>query len=79
MSFDQLVVDPNYTAEEMLERIGELADTADNYRTYTEVPLRNTTVAIAALNHGLTEIRNEARAIYIALGGDADTWEANDV
>ena len=33
MSFDQLVVDPNYTAEEMLERIGELADTADNYRT----------------------------------------------
>ena len=79
MSFDQLIVDSNYTAEDILERIGKLADTADNFRMYTYDPLKNTTAAIGALRHGLTEIRNEARAIYIALGGDAETWGDDDV
>jgi len=55
------------------ERIGMLVDKADNYLMY-KVAMHHLPLAlkINALLHGLTEIRQELRAIYHELGGEHD-------
>lgn len=63
--------------ESILDRIGSLIDTADNYLVYGNLnsidnPFPDA-IRIDAMTHGLEEIRDELRAIYFKLGGE-DVW-----
>lgn len=63
-----------------IEEIGELADTADNYRVYATGDMARLPVEMRldALLHGFTEVRDKLRALYITGGGDPTTWSANN-
>ena len=58
---------------EIVERLGLLVDKADNFLMYkVAMPNLPPSVKIDALIHGLTEIRQELRAIYHEMGGEHD-------
>ena len=66
------------------ESLGQLADTADNYREYgvaddimgafKTLPVE---MRLEVLTHGLTEVRDALRSIYIAFTG-IDVWGSDD-
>ena len=66
-------------SEALLERLGILVDTADNYSMYVEDPLwlHKDSLTQGALRQGFKVIREEAKALYIALGGE-DVWATYD-
>ena len=57
---------------DQLEVIGELAEKADNFLPYTSNPLP-VQMRFDALKHGLTELRDALRTIYVNVGGH-DPW-----
>jgi hypothetical protein len=64
--------------DEQLERIGQLADKADNFLTYADsahgfAASLSTTMRFEALKTGLTELRDELRAAVVEIGGE-DPW-----
>ena len=64
--------------EDAAERIGRLADTADNYLEYAlpDSPFARleSRIRFDALKNGLSELRDALRAIAIDLGADPETW-----
>ena len=62
-----------------IEEIGELADTADNYRMYATDDMARLPVdmRLDALLRGFTEVRDKLREFYIAGGGDPTTWSSD--
>ena len=58
--------------EEVAERIGRLADTADNYLQWGSVPAVDH-VRADAMKNGLEVISTELKALYAELTGN-DVW-----
>ena len=58
--------------KDALERIGLTADSADNYLALagSALPAED---KVSALVHGLTDVRDRLRELYIELGGE-DVW-----
>ena len=78
MSYDSLVLPDSITAEDMLDRIGRLVDSAENFLMYTEPPLNTLgATTLDALRHGLTDLRDGIKSVYLDLGGE-DVWETFD-
>lgn len=57
---------------ETLERIGQMVDTAENGLAATAIPLPPS-VHVEGLKAVLAKLRDEAKAIYLASGGE-DWW-----
>jgi hypothetical protein len=61
---------------DQLDRIGRLADTADNFLQYAEGPFANAVPAAIrfdALRVGLTKLREDLKALVVEVGGE-DPW-----
>jgi len=61
---------------EQLDRIGQLADKADNFLQYAHGPFANAVPAATrfdALRTGLTELRDQLKAVVVEVGGE-DPW-----
>lgn len=55
-------------SDEQLDRIGRLADKADNYLSALTIPL-SASFHVTGLSAGMQEIKAEAQALYRELGG----------
>ncbi len=55
---------------EQLDRIGRLADKADNYLSTSLLTILSPTTHVDGLTVGMREIRDEAQALYRELGGE---------
>lgn len=64
--------------EELLERLGQLIDKADNYLEYPKNKYMAIPMRMDALTHGLMEIRAEILAVYLEAGGE-DHWAGRDL
>ena len=63
--------------DNILERIGCLIDTIDNYRMYGHNSPFTPVQRLDAMSHGLNSIREELFGIYADMGGE-DVWEDNN-
>lgn len=55
--------------DELIERLGQLVDTADNYHAGSLLPVR-AEIHVEGLRHGMKTIAAELRSIIVSLGGD---------
>jgi hypothetical protein len=64
--------------EELVEHLGQLIDTADNYLEYTKdttfTKMLPPAMRLEALGTGLKDVRSKVFEIYSALGGE-NHWE----
>jgi hypothetical protein len=58
--------------DELIERLGKLVDTADNYVAASTLPVGPKT-HLEGLKHGMVEVRDEIKKLYFAAGGE-DVW-----
>lgn len=58
--------------EEILERLGQLVDKAENYLAMQVIPVPPT-MLIDSLKTGLEDVRDEIKTLYFRLGGD-NVW-----
>jgi hypothetical protein len=61
-------------SSDVMERIGELADTADNFWHASRLPTLDPAIHAAALSEGLKTLRDELRAIFTEVTGH-NPWE----
>ena len=59
-------------SSDVMERLGQLADKADNFCHAAQIPL-SPRIHITALRGGMEDIRDELRAIFREVTGD-DPW-----
>jgi hypothetical protein len=55
---------------ELLERLGELVDTAENFLAWNDNPFAHMPMKIEAFTTGLEKLRDEIKTIYLELGGE---------
>lgn len=60
-------------SSDVMERIGQLSDKADNYHGASRLPF-SPRIHLDALSGGMLEIRDELRAIFIEVTGE-NPWE----
>ena len=61
-----------------LDKLGAVVEMAQNYKMYTEPPLDGLgDITKDALRHGLEDIAQTARSLYVELAGE-DPWSAFD-
>lgn len=58
--------------DELIERLGKMVDKAQQYVDAAKLPEPSKT-RVDGLRRGLAELRDEARALYLAAGG-VDVW-----
>ena len=63
--------------DSVLERIGSLIDTVDNFRQYGFENPFTPKQRLDAMAYGLNSIRDELFDIYTDMGGE-DVWEESD-
>lgn len=67
------------TNEEILENLGQIVDTCDNYEMYADgadsplIHRLSDAIRLDALSNGIRDIHASIRELYDALGGE-DVW-----
>jgi hypothetical protein len=64
-------------SETLVETIGQLADTCDNYLAFQDNSFMSLSQKANAYVTGLRDVRDQLRALYVAETGE-NPWEADD-